>query len=171
MSVNVPDAVSEKLIGFAKEMWFGMPKWLRYMLVTTVIVGALYFLYNRLTISYDVSGLHDEITILNERCEKTVFYDRYQYDIQNVVTSFKTLQIEVRTLITFNKELLELLEEQHSENREKFAELKQRYEYTMKSYIQVVDYQVNNYEEWLKAGKHRNFFDTKKEKKDEFSKK
>ena len=101
LTVNIPEGLSNKALEFAKEMWLGMPKWLRYLLVITVVFGAMYFVYNRLMISYDVTNLQDELNGLTSRYNQSVLYDRYQYDIQNIVTTVKTLQVQFTTLCEF----------------------------------------------------------------------
>ena len=77
LQVNMPEELQKRLLKFLKELWMGMPLWLRHFLVVTVLCGAAYFLYIRVSMSFDVAELQTDIAQLNERCETTVFYDRY----------------------------------------------------------------------------------------------
>lgn len=101
--VKIDKEVFQKIIGFLKKMWLGIPRWLRNVLIVTVIAGGMYYLYNRIVISYNIEDLHTEVSTLNERYETTVFYDRYVYDINNVLTSVKTLEKQMDVI--FNEQM------------------------------------------------------------------
>ena len=77
LQVNMPEELQKRLLKVLKELWIGMPLWLRYFLVITVLCGAVYFLYIRVSMSFDVAELQTVIAQLDKRCETTVFYDRY----------------------------------------------------------------------------------------------
>ena len=140
LQVNMPEELQKKAIKVLKELWIGMPLWLRYFLVITVICGAVYFLYIRVAMSFDVANLQTDIANLNGRCATTVFYDRYQYDIQNVVTSVKTLEEQLRTITMLNHEMLKIIQESHPspETRTKLKQLEHQYDYAMKSYEMII---------------------------------
>jgi hypothetical protein len=159
LTVNIPEGLSNKALEFAKEMWLGMPKWLRYMLIITVVGGAMYFVYNRLMISYDVTNLQDELNGLTSRYNQSVLYDRYQYDIQNVVTTVKTLQVQFRTLCDFNAELIDILDNSHQDPamHSQIDKLRKRYRLSLDSYDKIINYQINMYEDWLNQ-QHNNVY-------------
>ena len=159
LTVNIPEGLSNKALEFAKEMWLGMPKWLRYLLIITVVGGALYFLYNRLSLSYDVTNLEEELANLNSHYQESVLYDRYQYDIQNVVTTVKTLQIQFTTLCEFQTELIDILDASHNEPtlHNQIEKLRQRYKLSLDSYDKIIKYQIEMYEDWLKQ-QHNNVY-------------
>ena len=159
LTVNIPEGLSNKALEFAKEMWLGMPKWLRYLLIITVVGGALYFLYNRLSLSYDVTNLEEELANLNSHYQESVLYDRYQYDIQNVVTTVKTLQIQFNTLCDFQTELIDILDANHNEPalHNQIEKLRKRYKLSLDSYDKIIQYQIEMYEDWLKQ-QHNNVY-------------
>ena len=101
--------------------------------------------------SFDVQDLQTDIANLNDRCQTTVFYDRYQYDIQNVVTSVKTLEEQLKTITMLNHEMIDIIQESHPdpETREKLKNLEHQYDYAMKSYEMIIQHQITMYEKWL----------------------
>lgn len=76
---------------------------MRNVLIVTVIAGGIYYLYNRIVISYDIEDLTTEVNTLNSRYDTTVFYDRYVYDINNMLTSVKTLEMQMNVI--FNEQM------------------------------------------------------------------
>ena len=42
-----------------KNLYYGAPKWLRYILIATLVCGSFYFMYARLKMSYDVDNVYE----------------------------------------------------------------------------------------------------------------
>lgn len=100
LDIKIDNEAFQKIMGFLKQTWDGIPGWLRNVLIVTVIAGGVYYLYNRISISYDIDDLTAEVNTLNKRYDTTVFYDRYVYDINNVLTSVKTLEMQMNVIFT-----------------------------------------------------------------------
>ena len=95
IEVKLDNETLKKITTFLKETWFGIPKWLRNSLITTLIVGGIYFCYTRMVMSYDLQALQSEVNDLAEKYSAVIIADRYTYDIQNVVISFRTIERQV----------------------------------------------------------------------------
>lgn len=95
IEIKLDNETLKKIMSFVKETWFGIPKWLRNTLITTLIVGGIYFCYNRVVMSYDLETLQSEVRELAEKYGAVIIADRYTYDIQNVVISFRTIERQV----------------------------------------------------------------------------
>ena len=74
-----------------KEMFFGIPLWLRTILIFSIIVGLSYFVYSRIKMSYEVEEVHAEIEDLKHKFAQTIYSEQYLYDISNVVMTVRTL--------------------------------------------------------------------------------
>ena len=103
VDIKIDNEVFQKIISFLKQTWLGIPRWLRNVLIVTVFMGGMYYLYNRIVISYDIEDLQTEVSTLNTRYGTTVFYDRYVYDINNVLTSVKTIEHQLDVI--FNEQI------------------------------------------------------------------
>lgn len=107
--VKLGDQSTGKILTFLNYIWIGIPKWLRNLMLVTVMAGGMYYLYNRISLSYDVDEIQADVNELNERIGSTVFKERYQYDIQNVIQTVKTIEAQMDGLYMFNEALLNLL--------------------------------------------------------------
>ena len=81
IKIDLNGDLQKKVLEFLKETWIGIPKALRNVLIITIITGGGYFLYNRITLSYEIESLQHEVEFLNNLYEKIVLNDRYFYDI------------------------------------------------------------------------------------------
>lgn len=81
IKIDLNGDLQKKILEFLKETWIGIPKALRNVLIITIIAGGGYFLYNRITLSYEIESLQHEVEFLNNLYEKIVLNDRYFYDI------------------------------------------------------------------------------------------
>lgn len=160
-NIEITDAAVAKLVKCLTSFWFGVPSWLRSLLIVVIVGGASYFLYTRLSMSYDVEELQTEIAYLNEKCNTTVFYDRYIYDISNLIDATQNLEYEIDLLYDFHNELSDLLLEyihtHHPDDKMKreVENIKKRIENTKKSYDKILKYEISLYENW--QAPHKNY--------------
>ena len=106
--IKIPDGLGKKFTGFMKKFIDGTPNWLRYLLIAVVFGGGAFFLTQRIHMSYDVEIVQKEISELNEKCKTTVFYDRYVYDVSNVVISTKMLQKQIKTMFESYERMIDI---------------------------------------------------------------
>lgn len=85
-------------VGVVKKFWYGIPKWLQFILIIVTLVGASFYTYNKVSIAYDINELQNEIKELNERYKHSVVVERYQYDVENIVLSVRTFQEIIGTM-------------------------------------------------------------------------
>ena len=64
-------------VDVVKKFWYGIPKWLQYILIIVTFIGASFYAYNKVSIAYDIKELQDEIKELNEKYKHSVVVDRY----------------------------------------------------------------------------------------------
>ena len=64
-------------VDLVKKFWYGIPKWLQYILIIVTLIGASFYAYNKVSIAYDINELQNEIKELNEKYKHSVVVDRY----------------------------------------------------------------------------------------------
>ena len=145
---KLSDESVQRLTTMFKNLWFGMPSWLRNLLIVVVCMGATYFLYNRIIISYDMESLQKEVKELNDKCKSSVFYDKYSYDVSNVITSVKTIENEVDAMYNDNQALLDLFESYVKRNHpgdqilEEIQRIRKQSQYTKETYDKIINYHL-----------------------------
>ena len=164
VDIKIDSEATKTLGNFIKKTWTGIPKWLRTLFVVTVACGALYFLYNRISISYDIELLENEVKELDERFGVAVFYDRYVYDINNVITTVKTFEKQLDLLYVDHINVLEDFERFAQRNcphdpilsilKTKKAAMESEYN----AYKNIIEHQIDIYEhndEFLNRAKQK----------------
>ena len=155
VEVKVSDETVQRLTDYLKAVWLGAPKWLRFLMCGTLIVGAIYFLYNRLDTASQVDELKLEIKTLNERCSETVFVERYAFDVNNFITVARAIDKEVQVIYEINQQILEFEQEYISRNRPgdpslvTVRRLIQENYFAKESFDNVVQYNLKLYEDWI----------------------
>lgn len=145
---KLSDESIKRLTTMFKNLWFGMPRWLRNLLIVVVCMGATYFLYNRIIISYDMESLQKEVKELNDKCKSSVFYDKYSYDVSNVITSVKTIENQVDAMYNDNQTLLDLFESYVKRNHpgdpilEEIQRIRKQSQYTKETYDKIINYHL-----------------------------
>ena len=161
-NVEISGESVDKVLNTVKSFWGGIPKFLRWLLISVVSIGAIYFLYTRVIMTYDMVSLESEVAKLNEKCEATVFYDRYTYDISNLIIATENLQNQIDLMYEYHEDMLDIMIEffqhHHSDAKQYQAMLGLR-DRTIKAkntYKQVLNYQISLYEKWM-SSEHKNF--------------
>lgn len=153
-NLNLSDETVQKIVTFFREMWFGMPKWLRHLLVLALIIGGSYFLYNRVIMSYNMDSLESELNELNTRCKSYVVYDRYAYDVDKVVISIKAVENATDVMYKEHVETLHyLMEYIRSKNPndpvlEKIDDALNRSKFAKETYDKVILHNIDLYEHY-----------------------
>lgn len=75
-----------------RDLYYGAPRWLRRIVILSLLVGIGYFVYTRVKMSYDVDEVLDQIETLEKKLNQTIYSDQYLYDISNVVQTVRILQ-------------------------------------------------------------------------------
>lgn len=152
--LNLSDRTVNKVVDFLKDMWFGIPVWLRNLLVVIVAMGGGYFIYTRLTMSYDIDTLITEVSALNEKTSVSVIYDRYIYDISNLIQLNQNLENEVDLMYYYHEEnmkiLIEFMRKHHStdpliDDLERLHSLVVR---EKEVYDRTIKYHMSIYKDW-----------------------
>lgn len=145
---KLSDETVQRLTTMFKNLWLGMPRWLRNLLIVVVCMGATYFLYNRVVISYDMESLQKEVKDLNDKCKSSVFYDKYSYDVSNVITSVKTMENQIDAMYNDNQALLDLFESYVKRNHpgdqilEEIKRIRKQSQYSKDIYDKIINYHL-----------------------------
>lgn len=138
-----------------KNLYYGAPKWLRYILITTLVCGGLYFMYARLKMSYDVDNVYEQVDELDKRLNQTIYSDQYVYDISNLVMTLKTLQTTNDDQTMCVLQFLDILDEcvklhdPQSPTVQKIRVLRQHIIMTSESNGNIINHQIKTYDQWL----------------------
>lgn len=160
LEIKIPDGFGKNIRGLIKKFLYGIPSWLRHLLLIVVVGGGIYFMYLRISISYDVESVKNEVIELNEKCKTTVFYDRYMYDVSNVVISTKMLQKQTQTLIENMERLinveLDYLSRNHPDDKSlnQLKVLKEDCEFLKETYEKLIGHLVDSYENFNPASEN-----------------
>lgn len=158
--LNLSDRTVNKLVDFLKDMWFGIPVWLRNLLVVVVVLGGGYFVYTRLVMSYDVETLVSEVAILHEKTSTSVIYDRYIYDISNLIQLTQNLENELDLMYYYHEEtmqiMIEFMKKHHStdpliDNLERVHQMVLR---EKEAYDRTIQYHMSIYKDWKPKAKN-----------------
>ena len=138
-----------------KNLYYGAPKWLRYILITTLVCGSIYFMYARLKMSYDVDDVYEQVDELDKRLNQTIYSEQYMYDISNLVMTLKTLQTtnddQTRCVLQFLDFLDECvrLHDSQSMTLNKIRVLREHIIMTSESNGNIIKHQIDTYDQWL----------------------
>lgn len=139
-------------VDVVKKFWYGIPKWLQYILIIVTLIGASFYAYNKVSIAYDIKELQDEIKELNEKYKHSVVVDRYQYDVENIVLSVRTFQEMIGSMYNDQDEMTQLFEEYVKRNHpndpilEDIKRVKKRMQYTREVYGKTLQHQLHLYD-------------------------
>ena len=160
VEVKVSDETVQKATNWFKAIWYGAPKWLRVLLCVTLFIGGAYFLYNRFETADQVDELHEELKRINQRYQGVVFVDSYAYDVGNFVVVARAIDNQIQTIYEINQQILEFELEYITRNRPgdpslvTVRRLMQQNKFTKESFDNVVQHDLNMYEEWLEKVKN-----------------
>lgn len=160
-NIDISDVAINTVLKVAHTFWNSTPPWLRGLLILVILFGGGYFLYTRISMSYDVSNLEKEIATLNEKCATTVFYDRYVYDVVNLIYISKSLENEIDLMYQHNEQIVnlftEFIETNHPEDH-KFVKdvnnIKMHLQIAKESYDRTLKNQLSQYDNWTPENKH-----------------
>lgn len=154
IEVKLDNETLKKITTFLKETWFGIPKWLRNSLITTLIVGGIYFCYTRTIMSYDLQALQSEVNDLAEKYSAVIIADRYTYDIQNVVISFRTIERQVEAQHNVTIAMINAFQDYIKKNNpsdvmiiNELERYKQQAIFEKQAYDQIIIHQIELYED------------------------
>lgn len=154
IEVKLDNETLKKITTFLKETWFGIPKWLRNSLITTLIVGGIYFCYTRMVMSYDLQALQSEVNDLAEKYSAVIIADRYTYDIQNVVISFRTIERQVEAQHNVTIAMINAFQDYIKKNNpsdvmiiNELERYKQQAIFEKQAYDQIIIHQIELYED------------------------
>ena len=152
IKIDLNGDLQKKVLEFLKETWIGIPKALRNVLIITIIAGGGYFLYNRITLSYEIESLQHEVEFLNNLYEKIVLNDRYFYDIQNVIVTVTTIQRQIDVQHDTRIALLESLKRYFLKNHPEDSRIIKEIDAIMETavfekeqYDKIIQHQVDMY--------------------------
>ena len=157
LDFKLTDQQIASLKSFFLTHWFGVPRWLRVVVFGSVIIGGLYFLYNRLVTASNVDDIRHDLKELNEKANKNIVMDRYVFDVGNVVTSVRTLQQEIDALYDYEELYIEEIEghlaEMHPESEfyKKLQRLSKELELTRTAYRKIIIHHLDMYNQFPKA--------------------
>ena len=160
VEVKVSDEAVDKATNWLKSIWYGSPKWLRVLLCVTLFIGGIYVLYNRFETADQVDELHAELRGINERYQGVVFVDSYAYDVSNFIVVARAIDNQIQTIYEINQQILEFESEYITRNRPgdpslvTVRRLMQQNKFMKESFDNVVQHNLNMYEEWLKKVKN-----------------
>ena len=160
VEVKVSDEAVDKATNWLKSIWYGSPKWLRVLLCVTLFIGGIYVLYNRFETADQVDELHEELKGINERYQGVVFVDSYAYDVSNFIVVARAIDNQIQTIYEINQQILEFESEYITRNRPgdpslvTVRRLMQQNKFMKESFDNVVQHNLNMYEEWLKKVKN-----------------
>lgn len=158
--VKIPDGFGKKITSFGKKFFDGMPVWLRNLLIVVVAFGGLYFVTQRIYMSYDMEDVRAEISELNEKCKTTVFYDRYVYDVSNVVISTKMLQKQIRTMFENYERMIDIeidyVSRNHPDDKSlnRLNVLKDDCQFVKETYEKMIGHLLESYENFNPASEN-----------------
>lgn len=159
MNFNLKDLnFSEKSVKWVltwfKDFWFTVPAWLRNLLLFVVIGGGGYFLYTRVSMSYDMDTLVSEVALLHEKCSTSVIYDRYIYDVSNLIQITQTMENEMDLMYMYHEETMRIMIDFMTQHHpydpmiDELKTLKNRTQMTKEAYDKVIQYHISIYKDW-----------------------
>lgn len=101
----------KSLFDAMKSFLYGIPRWLRYLLIATITVGGIYMAYVKFTTTMDINTLQHEVVELNKAYSSSVAIDDYRNDIHNLCAAMSAVEDEMTSLNDEYDSFLELFEE------------------------------------------------------------
>ena len=155
LNISLDGETVARLKSGIKDLYYGTPRWLRRIVILSIIVGIGYFVYSRVRMSYDVNEVLDQIELLNRKLHQTIYSDQYLYDISNVVQTVRILQEmnddQTRCVLQFLDILDECvsLHDPNSPTLLKISTLKSHIVLMSESNGNIIKHQVETYDKWL----------------------